>query len=470
MSDSTTRAAGEDAAVVVRRRAQAWLDEHNVRSVQVNVMTLQGNVIGKRLAAAEFLATLPDGVGLPDTVLHQSVGGDYAFGWQPGPWAGELRDVQARPDIGTLAPHAGGPRTAGVIADLHDQHGEPLPVCPRSTLKRLVRQLRDRGYTVKVAFELEGTMFEESFDEARARGYTDLHPLGSATKRLCNGTPPAAYVEYAEAVTDELDRLGLPWTGWVNEGGLGQLEINFSPLDPVAAADALVRGRSAMRTVGERLGRATTFMALPTPRTPAGLHLHLSLWRDGTNAFAGTGGVLAPVMIGWIAGLTATMPAATSFVMPNPNSYRRLVPGHGAPTAPLWGRHNKTVALRVLPEGPGARFEHRLPGADANPYLTLASVLAGGLVGLDDDHAPPPEFAGSAWGLPPDFEPRLPASVMQAAHALEADEALRRRMGALLVRYWLGSRRWEWYVFHTAGGDRNAVTDWERRRYFEGVA
>ncbi len=459
-----------DDAPLARRRAETWLAEHDVRSVQVNAMTLQGTVVGKRLATEEFLATLPDGVGLPDTVLHQSVGGDYAFGWQPGPWAGELRDVQARPDVTTLALLAGGRRTAGVLADLHDLQGDPLPVCPRSTLERLVRQLRDRGFEARVAFELEGTVFEESYDEARSRGYADLHPLGSATKRLCNGTPPAAYVEYADAVTDELDRTGVPWTGWVNEGGLGQLEINFPPLHPVAAADAVVRARSAMRTVAERLGRSATFMALPARRTPAGLHLHLSLWRDGDNAFAGGRDQLVPLLSRWVGGLVATMPAATSFAMPNPNSYRRLVPGHGAPTAPLWGRHNKTVALRVLPDGRGARFEHRLPGADANPYLVLAAVLAGGLAGMDGDLAPPPEFAGSAWGLPPDFEPQLPATLARAAHALESDEALRDRMGELLVRYWLGSRRWEWYVFHTAGGDPHAVTEWERRRYFEGVA
>ncbi|NYJ03345.1 glutamine synthetase [Nocardioides thalensis] len=447
--------------------ARAWLQQHDIRSVQVQALTLQGSIVGKRLAVDEFLAVLPEGIGLPATVLHQNVGGDYAFTFEPGPWAGELRDVWARPDLRTLVSLDPVARSAAVLADLYDDHHAPLPVCPRSLLQRLLGELGDAGLSLRVAFELEGTVFEEPFDVARARDYDGLTPLGSHQKRLCHGRPPASYVDYAEAVTQELDRIGVPWSGWVNEGGLGQLEVNFHPQDPLAAADDLVRARAAMISVAERCGRTATFMPLPTARTPAGLHVHLSLWEGDRNLFADREDGRHLDL--WIAGLVSTMAAFTSLVMPGLNSFRRLVPGHGAPTAPLWARQNKTVALRVIPGDRSARLEHRLAGADANPYLMLAGIVAGGLIGARGRRPLPPEFAGSAWGLPEDFEPSLPSGLIEAADALCADEELGGLLGELVVRYWAGTRRWEWYACHTQGADPNAVTAWERRRYFESV-
>jgi len=446
-----------------------WLEDHGIRSVQVLATTLQGTTVGKRLAVDEFLATLPAGPGLPDTVLHQSVGGDYAWGWELGPWQGELRDVKAWPDLATLTAMPDQPGVASVLADLRDDEGQPLPVCPRTVLKTQLARLGELGYTVQVAFELEGTVFEESFAEARACAHRGLHPLGASTKRLCGGHPPRPYVEYADALTDELDRLGVGWTSWVNEGGLGQLEINFPPTEALLGADLLLRTRTAMRTVAESLGRSVSFMAMPAPRSPAGLHVHVSLWKDEENAFTTGGEPGSAVLDAWVGGIVSTMPAATSLMLPNPNSYRRLTPGHGAPTAPLWGRDNKTVALRVLTRSGAARLEHRLAGADANPYVVLAAVLAGGLAGMTAGTEPPPEFEGSAWGLPYGFEPHLPATIAEAARALEADEALRAQLGEQLVRYWVGSRRWEWYAFHTSGADPRSISDWELRRYFENV-
>jgi glutamine synthetase len=171
----------------------------------------------------------------------------------------------------------------------------------------------------------------------------------------------------------------------------------------------------------------------------------------------------------WIGGLLATMPAATSVLSPTVNSYRRLVGWAAAPTTATWGEDNKSTAVRVLTRSAAAsRIEHRLAAGDANVYLVLAVVLAGGLAGLRHRIEPPPEFPYAGWGLPEGF-PHLPASITKAADAFEADVHLREELGDTFVDFWTNTRRWEWLMFHTTGGDAGAeaVTDWELKRYFE---
>jgi glutamine synthetase len=150
------------------------------------------------------------------------------------------------------------------------------------------------------------------------------------------------------------------------------------------------------------------------------------------------------------------------------NSYRRLLELTGPPMTVTWGEDNKSAALRTIARQPGAtRIEHRVPSGDVNIYLALAAILAGGLIGMEDELEPPPEFTEMAWLLPPDAAPRLPTTLTAAAAALEADPSLPAVLGQDIVDYWLGSRRWEWMTFHTHGGDPDRVSEYELRRYFE---
>jgi glutamine synthetase len=163
------------------------------------------------------------------------------------------------------------------------------------------------------------------------------------------------------------------------------------------------------------------------------------------------------------------MPGAVSVLAPTINSYRRMVGFAAAPTTPTWGEENKSTALRVISRSEKlARIEHRVASADVNVYLALAVILAGGLAGLDRAIEPPAEHPGLAWGEPPGTL-QLPASISRAADELERDPLLADVLGHPFVDYWLGGRRWEWLMFHTAGGDEVAttVTDWELNRYFE---
>jgi glutamine synthetase len=163
------------------------------------------------------------------------------------------------------------------------------------------------------------------------------------------------------------------------------------------------------------------------------------------------------------------MPGALSILAPTVNSYRRMVGFAAAPTTPTWGEENKSTGLRVISRSEKlARVEHRVASADVNVYLALAVILAGGLAGIQGAIEPPPEHHELAWGGPPGSA-QLPSSISSAAAELENDKLLTDVLGEVFVDYWLHSRRWEWLMFHTGGGDAEAtnVTDWELDRYFE---
>ena len=217
-------------------------------------------------------------------------------------------------------------------------------------------------------------------------------------------------------------------------------------------------------------GHVVTFMAKPSAEYGNGLHVHHSLTRDGEPAFYAPDGAMSDASRAWIGGLMATMPAATSLLCPTVNSYRRMVGFAAAPTVASWGEDTKSAALRVLSRSPGAaRIEHRVAGGDANPYLVLAAVLAGGIAGIEHEITPPDPIAVTGWGLPAEGWPHLPTSISRATAALAADARFRSVLGDEFAQFWINTRRWEWLMFHTTGGDpeATAVTPWELDRYFE---
>ena len=448
----------------------AWLDAHNVRTVRTEGVSLDGLVIGKHLHRSKFEHSLPLGPALTELAFGYDVGGTPFLAWWDDWRRDALGDIHQRPDLSTLVAPADRPGTANVIVDHVDIDGTPLPVCSRGLLARMVEGLTDRGLRAKAAFEIEGMVFEDPLKAARAKGFRNLTPLSSPSALaylLHNSHLQRAFMETA---LERLDALGIPWEAYSDEGAPGQFEVNLEPADPVTAADRAMRTRQVLREAAIDLGYCVTFMAKPTTEYGNGLHVHHSLTdRDGTSVFHTVGGEPNETMRHWIGGLIATMPGATSVLSPTVNSYRRLVGWAAAPTTATWAEDNKTTAVRVLTRSAAAsRIEHRLAAADANVYLVLAVVLAGGLAGLRHRIEPPPAFPHAGWGLPEGY-PHLPNTITKAADALEADAHLREELGTSFVDFWTNTRRWEWLMFHTTGGDASAeaVTDWELERYFE---
>jgi glutamine synthetase len=456
--------------VAERSGLEAWVAENLITSVRLEATNHDGLVLGKYLSAGKFLDTAERGSQLADTAFGVDLSGDVALGWDWGGWRGEVTDVTLRPDLTTLTLDPALPGLGSVICDFATGDGGPVPVCGRSMLKRLVAELGDRGLEAVVAPEIEFSVFEEPIQTARERGYRDLTPLGGPARITYLLTRSPDFSQFMGRVAERLTALGVGWESWSSETASGQVEVNIAPTDPVKAADDVIRTKLALREVAGELGRTVTFMALADEHLGASMHVNLSL-RDGRGNpfFAGPDGAPdAPLLRRWIAGLLATMPAAMSFFSPTVNSYRRLVEIAGPPTTVTWGVENKSAALRTVTRtAAAARIEHRLPAVDCNPYLALAAILAGGLIGMDDELEPPPPFAAMAWGLEPGAAPRIPASISGAADALEADTRLASVLGPEAVAYWIGSRRWEWLTFHRSGGDPDAVSDYELTRYFE---
>lgn len=461
-----------------REEILRWLEEHNIDTVRTEGISLDGVAIGKYVSRNKFERALSSGVALSDVnAFACDITGTPQFGW----WA-EWRpsffgDVLQRPDPATLVIQPGTPGLAACVVDHTDVEGRPLPVCARTIVRQLTEQIAELGYEVRMSAELEATAFEESPAEARVKGYRDLTPLGGMINSPAYSVSVAHEMDaFLAEVRRRLVAMDIPWEVMNKEFVPGQFEINLEPSDPVTFADRHMRLKQLLREVALEQGLTVTFM--PTPRAGAmpdtygnGLHLHHSLWRNGEPAFydSSAPGRRSTVMQHWIGGLIATMPGSVSLLAPTINSYRRLTGFGGGPHAASWCDENKTTALRTISRAPSlARIEHRLASSDANPYLLAATVLAGGLVGLEEDIEAPDEFRYLAWNIP-DRIPQLPRTILEAAEALEADEHLTKKLGVEFVDYWLNTRRWEWMMFHTTGGDPEATepTDWELRRYFE---
>jgi len=441
-------------------------------TVRTEGVTPDGIVLGKHLRRSKFEGSLPLGPAISDIAFGFDIGGTPYFGWW-GDWRGAcLGDVHQRPDLTTTVVGADRPGMASVIVDFVDVSGEPLPVCSRSTLRRVVERLGRNGLSARAAFEIEGMVFFDTYDEARAKGFRDLRQMGVSAPVGYLTHDAKLMTRFMDEVVWRLDGIGIPWEAWSAEAAPGQFELNLEPADPVAAADMTVRTKQIVREVAVDLGHCATFMAKPFDAYGNGMHIHHSVTGEGGSGFYDerTADHRTPLMRHWIGGLMATMPAAHSILTPTINSYRRLVGFVAAPTVVSWGEENKSAALRVISRSAKlARVEHRVGSADLNPYLALAAILAGGIAGVEGAIEPPDETTVMAWGLPPDRFPHLSRSITAAANALEKDKVLTDILGAATVDHWVNTRRWEWLMFHTTGGDpdRADVSDWELSRYFE---
>ena len=447
-----------------------WLDERDIRWIKTEGVSHDGLVVGKHLSRAKFEKGLPSGNAITDLVLGYDIAGGPFLAWWDTWREDALGDIFQRPDLDTLVAAPDRPHTANVICDFIDAAGVSIPSCPRGVLARVVDRLAGHGYRAKAAFEVEAMLFTDSYSTARQRHYSGLNPMSFPAAIGYLHHSSREQLAYLDVVLHRLAGLGIAVEGWHDEAAPAQFEINLEPADPLAACDQVVRVKQVLREVAMEQGHIVTFMAKPSAEYGNGLHVHHSLTRDDEPVFYAPEGAMSNATKHWIGGLMATMPAATSLLCPTINSYRRMVGFAAAPTVASWGEDNKSAALRVLSSSPaGARIEHRVAGGDANPYLVLAAALAGGIAGLEHAIDPPDALAVTGWGLPHDGWPHLPTSITKSVAALEADDRLRSVLGDDFSQFWINTRRWEWLMFHTTGGDPGAetVTPWELDRYFE---
>jgi glutamine synthetase len=425
-----------------------------VRSIRVIYSDLHGVARGKDVPAAQFDQVAEHGLCFCAAVMGTDlrhtpvVGGDDGY-----------PDLVAHPDLTTMVTLPWEDGVASCLANLAPADGgAPIPD-PRGAVRRNVEALRDLGLDPIVGPELE--FFLVRPDPAAENGITRAVDRLSMVYTVGPQVDPGGVVR---GITEALSDLGLEAFAFNHEFMNSQYEINLRHCDALTAADRAFRLKSAVKDVAAIHGMVATFMGKPfNDQGGSGTHIHISLNRDGANAFdsPGSDNGVSPEFHAFNAGVLAHAPALMAFLNPTINAYARIQPDSLAPTHANWGWDNRSTFVRVPPErGKATRLEIRVGDGSANPYLAIAALLAAGADGIRGELTPPAAVAGDAYRADPDVagDP-LPATLETALDALEADDVLRTAIGPEIVDTFIAMKRFE------IDRHRAWVSDWEVAEY-----
>ena len=438
-----------------------------VETVVVAFTDHYGRLVGKRFDAEFFIESAAEaGTHGCDYLLTTDMEMEPVPGYRFANWELGYGDFHLVPDLDTLRMADWLDKTALVICDVIDEGShEPVVVAPRSILRRQLDAARALGFGCLAASELEYYLFEDSYREANTLHYQGLSPAGWYLEdyHILQGSRIEGFTAAARR---HLKYSGVPVENSKGEWGLGQHELNVRYAEALAMADRHVVFKQCLKEVADAMDVSVTFMAkFAADRAGSSCHIHLSLWQDEENAFVGDQ-QLGPVagsdifrwfLGGWIAHVDDVMP----FYAPTVNAYKRYVDGSWAPTRLAWSYDNRTAGFRVVGKGASLRIECRIPGADCNPYLAFAASLASGLDGIRNRIEPPPCFEGDIYAAR--HLPRVPYTLEQAVANFENSAFAKETFGAAVVEHYTHFFRTEVEAFNSA------VTDWERKRYFERI-
>ena len=420
---------------------------------------MYGRLVGKRMVGRFFVdEVMSHGLHACDYLLACDMEMDPVPGYAFTSWAKGYGDFRPIPDFDTLRVCSWLPKTALVLCDVyHDTKHELVPLAPRSILRRQLARAEERGYTVMAASELELYVFKDSYDRVAEKGFINLETIGRYIEdyHILQGTKEEPLIG---AIRAHLERSGVPVESSKGEWGPGQQEIGLRYAEALESADRHAIYKHAAKEIAWQQGRAITFMAKWNEQfAGSSCHIHLSLWdAKKKKALFGTDDALFRHFLGgWMKHIRELF----AFFAPYPSSYKRYVAGSFAPTGIAWSVDNRTAGFRIVGHGSSKRIECRAPGADANPYLAFAAALAAGLDGIEQKIEPPPAFEGDVYGAAE--LPQVPRTLHEAIHELAESPWARAAFGEDVIDHYLHVFRTEQRKFDAA------VTDWERRRYFE---
>jgi len=470
--------AGNAAAAEVAAR----IGELGLRTVRVAVVDQHGIPRAKALSVEAAVAALSDGLDFSGAIYSLDTGNQVfvpAFaaggGFGIDAFTG-FPDVVLVPDPATFRVLPWADRTGWLLCDAYFADGTPVPLDGRRLLRNVLGSLGDAGYRFLGGLELEFYIVrdDETGLAPEDAGFTSPPPPVSAFERgyqYLSETRLDGMSDTLEALRDALTTVGLPPRTMEDEWGPGQLEFTFAPIEGLAAADAAVLARSAIKQVCRRRGLIATFMCRPgLPNFfSSGWHLHQSLLDavTGVNAFASETSVMDDKGLSYVAGLLERAVPSLVFAAPTVNGYKRYRPYSFAPDRVCWGVDNRGAMVRVQGAAgdPAPHIENRLGEPAANPYLYIASNIAAGLDGIRRGLTPPAPVEADPYSAD---APLLPVTLDAAVEAVSADRFYRGVFGATFVDYLVTMKRAELKRYHAASaGDEGEVTDWEMREYFE---
>lgn len=435
-----------------------------IDTVLVAFPDMQGRMIGKRFQAEYFLETAHGETHGCDYLLADDIDMEPVPGYEAANWAKGYGDFVMKPDLSTLMKASWLEGTAIVLCDLSDHHHhEPIPHSPRAILKAQIERLSAMGYTANAATELEFYLFDDDYRTISQKGYRTAQTAGDYIQdyHIFQTTKEEGVMR---ALRKHLQASGIPVESSKGEWGPGQEEINVRYADALTMADRHVVLKNATKEIAYAQGKAVTFMA----KWDFGLagsssHIHMSLaGRDGKPAFADPKGDrgMSDVMRQFMAGQLAYARDITYFLAPYINSYKRYQAGTFAPTKAIWSPDNRTAGFRLCGEHSKAiRVECRMGGADLNPYLAIAALIAAGIKGIEDRLELEPAFVGDAYVTKKLRE--IPKTLREATDTLRKSKMLKDAFGEQVIAHYVHTAEWE-----QAEYDRR-VTDWELKRGFE---
>lgn len=446
--------------------------EHEVRegsidTIMAGFVDMQGRIVGKRIPAEYFLSDVVDeGVHfckyLLGTDMEMGTPGGYALmNWDEG-----YGDWTAVPDFDTLRPIPWLPGTALILSDVVDHSGQAVSVAPRQILRHQIERARRLGLEPVMATELEFYLWKETYDTVRQKGYQNLDTFGWYLEDYHFLQSSKAEPFYRQ-VRNQMRQAGIPVISGKGEAGPGQYEINLAHGPALGTADNHAVYKHGIKEIALAHDLAVSFMAKPDHQlTGSSCHVHVSLvdrktgenvlFRDSPDKHT-----LSDMGRWFLAGQLALSREWTLLMAPTVNSYKRYAAASWAPVNIAWAYDNRTCGLRVVGKGPGLHIESRLPGADANPYITLAGILGAGLWGIEHRLSCPSACAGNAYEA--DELPRMPRRLDEAIHLFSESQAAVETFGDEMVAHYLNAARVEQEAY-----DR-IVSSWERERYFERI-
>lgn len=416
-----------------RKEFEAFAAAHpEIEYLDAVVVDLCGILRGKRMGIAEAAKIFESGMQIPESVYLMDARGEMTDVFGHGYGDGDP-DGTAWPIPGTLSPVWGDtPPRAQILTTLRDEEGVPFSGEPRAALELVLERFTELKLTPVTALELEFYLLDIERDElgrpqpprCPRTGVRECEPSVYGLDDLDR------YRDFLQALNQAAQAQNLPLTATSKEYAPGQFEANLRH-QPNArlAADHVVFLKQVVKAAARATGFEATFMAKPYPhRSGSGLHVHVSVLDEaGRNIFDNGTREGSEALRHAIGGLQALLPDSMALLAPNANSYRRFQPDMFAPANRQWGVNNRSAGLRI-PIGPteARRIEHRVAGADANPYLVMAAVLAGIHHGLVSKLDPGPPAHGNVSREP------------DPAIALTLDDALNRLFQAKMLASYMG--------------------------------
>jgi glutamine synthetase len=442
--------------LLTKEQLGAATKKGEIDTVVVAFTDMQGRLMGKRVDAEYFMESAGHGEAVEgcNYLLAVDMDMDPVPGYAMANWESGYGDFDMVPDFATLRRIPWLEGTALVLSDVAWHDGSPVKPSPRQVLRAQIERARAMGFEPMFGTELEFYLIKETFAEAQAKNYTDLTP--SVPYILDYHVLATTYDEpFIRSVRRGMKEAGIKVESSKGEAWPGQQEINFHFSDALTMADNHVIYKNGIKEMANQQGCSVTFMAKPDHRwIGSSCHVHSSLWKDGRNTFDGESDTFKR----YLAGHIACAGEIAIFLAPNINSYKRYAAASWAPTTLAWGHDNRTCGFRIVGHGQHLRTESRIPGADVNPYLAIAALIAAGLHGIEQKLELGPAFKGNAYES--DVQ-RFPHALRDAIAALENGTMARKAFGDDVVDHYLNYAHTEQSQFD------KVVTGYERERLFE---